>query len=91
MSYIQKLIPSNKFDDSHINELKQLSHDEIRPILPNLLEWIQDYNWPIAKQILSILLQHEDDVTPLVLEILQKSTDSMWKYWLMNLYIPQLS
>ena len=52
MTDIHDLVPKNKFDSSNIERLKHLTDNEIEPILPSLLEWIQDCNWPVAGDIL---------------------------------------
>ena len=44
MTDIHDLVPKNKFDSSNIERLKHLTDNEIEPILPSLLEWIQDCN-----------------------------------------------
>ena len=43
---IKHLIPKDKGDYKNIEELKRLSFDEIEPIVPDLLVWLQDINWP---------------------------------------------
>lgn len=45
---IKELIPKHKDDQKVIAGLKKLSFDELKPIIPELLEWMQDMNWPIA-------------------------------------------
>ena len=54
---IRELLPKNKFDNSNINRLFLLTDEEIKPIIYELLEWTQDYNWPIAKEIIPVLLE----------------------------------
>ena len=41
MTDIHDLVPKNKFDSSNIERLKHLTDNEIEPILPSLLEWIE--------------------------------------------------
>jgi len=76
---IQELIPKNKFDGSGIEELKSLSFEQIKPIIPDLLEWLQDMNWPVASSIASILKPFINRITAELVMIL-KSDDVMWKY-----------
>ncbi|WP_311950805.1 DUF5071 domain-containing protein [Mucilaginibacter terrae] len=84
MMDIRTLIPKNKFDESGIEELKKLSFEQIKPIVPNLLEWLQDMNWPVASYIADILKPFINKITPEIVAIL-KSDDVMWKYWILGL------
>lgn len=67
----QLYIPQDKSDDSHIEQLKKLTADEIAPIMAGLLEWTQDYNWPISREIIDIVIQFQEVAIPHMLEILQ--------------------
>ncbi|WP_345954167.1 DUF5071 domain-containing protein [Mucilaginibacter sp. PAMB04168] len=79
----QKLIPKDKFDDSGVEKLKTLSFEEIEPIIPDLLKWLQDMNWPVAKCIADILEPFADKITSQIISIL-RSDDGMWKYWILG-------
>lgn len=49
---LENLIPKDKHDINAIKNLDHYSYNEIKPICINLLEWIQDINWPVAKKYL---------------------------------------
>lgn len=51
---------------------------------------MQDYNWPVAQEILPILITRQNLIVPYLSEILS-SNDIMWKYWIMDLIIPELT
>lgn len=87
---VKDLVPKHKSDDTNIDKLYELSDDEIEVIIYDLLEWIQDYNWPIADKVLKILLERENLVFPYIGPILE-GDDLMWKYWIMDLLIPNFS
>lgn len=89
MTSLRGLIPKDKFDNSTINQLCKLTDNEIQPIIFDLLEWLQDYNWPIAKDILPIVVLHQNIAMPHILAILQDN-DTMWKFWVIELVIPYL-
>ena len=89
MTSLRDLIPKDKFDNSTINQLCRLTDDEMQPIIFDLLEWLQDYNWPIAKDILPIVVLHQNIAMPHILTILQ-GNDIMWQYWVIELVIPYL-
>lgn len=79
---IKTLIPKDKFDFETIGKLKMYSFEEIEPIIPNLLEWLQDMNWPISKSIADFLIPFSEKISPEILKILQ-GKDEMWKYWIL--------
>ena len=77
---IQDLIPKDKHDISSINELMSLNDEEIDEIIPDLLEWIQDMNWPVSSHIINVLASHRKAVErylPTLLKPEQK--DEEWK------------
>ena len=87
MTDIHDLVPKNKFDSSNIERLKHLTDNEIEPILPSLLEWIQDCNWPVAGDILPVLALHQSALVPLIHRVLSPhEKDDIWKYWIMDAY-----
>jgi hypothetical protein len=55
---------------------------EIMNEIPELLCWLEDYNWPGAHQIGNYLKKLGEVVVPHVKSILKGSEDSSWKYWL---------
>ena len=67
---IRDLIPKDKFDESGVEELKKLSFEQIKPIIPDLLVWLQDMNWPVARSIADILEPFTDRITPEIVAIL---------------------
>lgn len=87
---VKDLVPKDKHDISNINKLYNLSDEEMKPIVYNLLEWIQDYNWPVAQELVPVLKEREDIIFPYVSDIL-RGDDFMWKYWIMDLIIPDFS
>ena len=74
------MIPRHKFDELAVLRLQLSTRKEIIPILPELLVWIQDMNWPIAPKIVELLRAYPIETVPHIKEIL-KGTDSIWKYW----------
>ncbi len=87
---IKDLIPKDKSDFSNIDKLYKLTDDEIKPIVYELLEWIQDYNWPVAQKLVPVLQEREDLIFPYI-SIILKGSDNMWKYWMMELLIPNFT
>nr|WP_145331961.1 DUF5071 domain-containing protein [Paenibacillus xylanexedens] len=54
---IRTMLPKDKFDIKSVEKLAKRSNDELREILPELMEWLQDGNWPISKPVEDLLLR----------------------------------
>ncbi|MCL2674486.1 MAG: DUF5071 domain-containing protein [Defluviitaleaceae bacterium] len=75
------LIPKDKFDLSTIDRLKMIDEERIEPLLSQLLEWIQDLNWPVAQPLFDdVLPKFHVRLIPHIKEVLN-SNDDVWKYW----------
>lgn len=80
MKHIEELIPKKKFDLSGIDELRKLSDEEILPTLPNLLEWMKDMTWPVAKEMPALHSSHPKVLIPSIVEALQpEQMECDWK------------
>jgi hypothetical protein len=82
---IQQLIPKDKFDIETADKLSKYSYDEIKPIVPELLTWIQDMNWPVARPVSEYLQVISDHLTEDIIEIL-RGPDDVWKYWSLHVF-----
>lgn len=80
---LQELVPKHKSDFIAIENLKLLSFEEIKPIVTELLEWLQDFNWPVAAPIAEMLSPYLDKMVPEVMEVL-KTNDGVWKFWILT-------
>lgn len=90
MAEIFDLVPKNKFDTSGIETLRGLDDEEIAPVLPYLLEWIQDLNWPVAAEVIPVLAMHSTALLPHIRRVLSRDeTDGMWKYWVVTALLPR--
>lgn len=79
---LNKLIPEHKFDTEKVELLKDLTFDEIEPIIRNLLEWLQDGNWPVSRPLGKYLKTlPAEKLGPYLMEILNRN-DYEWKYFL---------
>lgn len=63
--------------------LKQIGYPRVKSIIPGLLEWIQDMNWPGSKEIVELLVTIDDAIVPYVKQVL-KSGDGIWIIWLLS-------
>lgn len=82
---IENLIPKDKFDIETAEKLKNYSFEEIKPIIPNLLEWLQDLNWPVSRLIADFLIPYSENIAFEIFKILQ-GRDEMWKYWILLIF-----
>ncbi|WP_169083976.1 DUF5071 domain-containing protein [Paenibacillus sp. PL91] len=85
-----ELIPKTKSDYERVALLKEAEKEKILPILPQLLEWLQDMNWPIAQDIEDIILKYEEHLITHI-RVVMKSNDGGWKYFLLHGLITRLS
>jgi hypothetical protein len=73
------ILPTNKHDHFAIEHISTLPDSEIAPLLPEILTWVQDTNWPISRTVSTFLLQHPTRIVEPVRHILQ-SDDAEWIY-----------
>ncbi len=91
MKRVEDLLPKSKFDFSGMEELKMLSDEEIMPILPELLAWMKDMNWPVAKEMPELLSKHQKVIIPCIIEALQpEQLECDWKYYIIQFLLPLL-
>ncbi len=76
-------LPKDKMDLDSVAHLKTLSSNELIPLLPDLIEWLQDINWPVASELSKLLMPMEDELIPHIKEIVN-SNDSQWKYCILS-------
>lgn len=77
------LIPKNKFETEKVDALIQLGYPAVQPILPELMTWVQDMNWPVARILQPFLVSIGAPLEPYIREIL-KTEDENWKYWIFS-------
>ena len=88
MDDIRCLLPRHKSDVERAKTLANLGYPAVAPILPELVEWLQDMNWPVAPVVLSILIPIGIPLVPLIRDVLE-ADDEIWKYWVLTVLIPQ--
>lgn len=63
--------------------LKRIGYPRVKSILPELLQWIQDMNWPGAQEIVDLLITVDEEIVPHAKKVL-KSGDGIWIIWLLS-------
>lgn len=79
------LIPKHKHDIERAENLKNYSYSQLKPIIPELLEWLQDLNWPVAKPVSEYLESINGNISKEILDIFE-TNDDVWKYWIISFF-----
>ncbi|WP_313804310.1 DUF5071 domain-containing protein [Cytobacillus sp.] len=82
-------LPKNKHDFDQVYKLKKMDRTELLPLLPGLMEWVKDMNWPIAHEVAELLITFPNDIVPLIKEVLC-TNDDVWKYWCLEILVKRL-
>jgi hypothetical protein len=64
------------------NNMAAQGYPAVADKLPDLVAWLQDTNWPGAREITEFLLKIGKPVIPHVKSVLQ-GKDRMWQYWVL--------
>ncbi|KAK7444501.1 hypothetical protein VKT23_015181 [Stygiomarasmius scandens] len=76
--------PNDKHDFESLEHLSTLPPAEWRHLVPEILEWLQDINWPIFGEARKLLFNQPDAVMQPLREILGGDDDA-WQYYCMLL------
>lgn len=75
--------------DGAAQVLSKIGYPRVRPVIPGLLVWIADMNWPGAGTILNLLLTVDDEVlVPHLKDALRQAkaeNDDPWILWMRGL------
>jgi hypothetical protein len=75
------LIPKSKLDLDTANHAVAVGYPGVEPILGDLVEWLQDYNWPVARVLAPFLAGIGKPLVPHIDHVFS-TTDGTWKYWM---------
>lgn len=89
MEGFEGLLPRNKYDIDSAEKIKKMDRNLILPLLPGLLIFTQDMNWPVAPSVLEILLTFPIEIVPHVKDVLS-SDDDNWKWFILHFLIIEL-
>ncbi|NOR61652.1 MAG: DUF5071 domain-containing protein [Rhodobacteraceae bacterium] len=68
---LKPCIPKDKFDTEAVSRAVALGYPAINPILPELLVWMQDLNWPVAQDLAPILANAGPEIAPALRDIIR--------------------
>jgi Domain of unknown function (DUF5071) len=74
---LRKLLPANKEDVAAIEVIAARGYPAVQPILLDLMKWIRDESWPVAKPACEFLVSIGPRLAPEVLEVLGSRDDSL--------------
>ena len=74
---LRKLLPVNKDDVAAIETITAHGYPAVQPILLDLLKWIRNESWPVAKPACEFLVTIGRRLAPQVREVLGSRDDSL--------------
>lgn len=83
---MNSLIPSYKDDQEAIHTLRAASQAQVLAVAGELLEWIEDGNWPVSYPIGQVLSPYVNLLQNELLPIL-RGHDAIWKMWCIRFVI----
>ena len=89
MEGYEDYLPLNIYDVDKVEKLKKLDRSVLEPLLPDLLEYTQDMNWPVASGVVEILLTFPKEIVSHVQAIVS-SNDDNWKWFILNFLVIKL-
>jgi hypothetical protein len=72
-------IPASKYDVQAVYRARALGYPALNDLLPQLLEWLLDVNWPVAQHVASLLSLAGREIVPHIKAVFS-SDDPLWKY-----------
>ena len=82
------LIPATKYETEKASALVQLGFPAVEPVMPQILEWLQDLNWPVSFIFQPFLIRIGQPLAPYIRTILDGQDDG-WKYSLLAAVVSQ--
>ena len=83
---LEPFIPKHKTDLASAEAAVRAGYPAVEPILPDLISWLQDYNWPVAQILAPFLATIGTPMIPHIDSVFATS-DDVWKYWMISCLI----
>ena len=80
------LVPVTKFETEKASALVRLGFPAVEPVVPNLLEWLQDLNWPVGRVFQPFLMSIGRPLAPHI-RIILAGHDDCWKFSVLSALI----
>ena len=78
---VHSLVPKSKSDLDTANRAVAAGYPAVESVLPELVEWLQDYNWPVAHVLAPFLAEIDLPLIPQIDHVFS-TTDETWQYWM---------
>ena len=75
------VVPRSKVDTDAAERAVAAGWPAVASVMPELLEWMQDYNWPVSRALAPFLASIGEPLVPYLRPILM-GDDAIWKYWI---------
>lgn len=75
---------TGKGDIKNLDRLIDIGYPGVAPVLPFMIEWLQDMNWPVAHRLERFLVSIGQPVLAEVRRVFA-TDDEVWKYWCIGL------
>lgn len=76
-------LPLEKDDQVRVERVKALGYPRVRPIIPHLLTWMSDINWPVAGHLVPFFRSIRGEITDEIRAVLRGS-DLTQIYWVLE-------
>jgi len=80
--------PHDKYDTESAGRLVTLGLEKVESVIPEILEWIQDVNWPVATVFIPFLVDAGASLAPFVQPIFS-ANDAIWTFNVLNVVVSQ--
>ncbi len=77
------LVPIDKHDHEAAERAIAAGYPAVESSLPQLLEWLQDMNWPVAQTLAPFLASISKPLIP-HLKVIFETDDEIWKAWIIS-------
>ncbi len=85
---LSALLPATKFDTEKAAVLVALGFRAVEPVMLQILEWLQDLNWPVGHVLRPFLVSIGSPLAPYIRVVLEGQDDG-WKYSLLRGVVDQ--
>lgn len=87
-SQIVSFVPMDKHDHEAARRAIKAGYPAVESVLPNLLEWLQDMNWPVAQTLAPFLASIGEPLIPHLRKIFE-TDDEIWKAWILSTIVEE--
>ena len=86
---LENCIPADKHDTDAVDRAAAAGFPAVNAILPDLLEWVMDPNWPVAMDLYPLLAQAGPEIVPAIRHAFEDK-DAGWHWALLCFLVPHL-